>query len=509
MTALLELAHITKRYGSLLANDDVSLKVMPGEIHALLGENGAGKSTLMKVLTGLVKPDEGQVFWQGQEQHIHNPQAAKALGIAMVHQHFALFEGMSVLENIALGLPGQTASPAFERQVMETAAAYKLSIHPRARVFTLSAGEKQRIEIVRAMMADPALLVLDEPTSVLTPQEANDLFHSLRAMSEEGRGIIFISHKLNEVRDLCSNATILRGGKMVGHCDPREETPKSLAELMIGHRVQGVTRKEANAGASAAAPVLSIQGFSADGVTIDDLTIRAGEVVGVAGVAGNGQDDLFAVLSGEALSTGITLYDEHGKGQDLGPLGPNDRRLQSAAFVPEERLGHAAVVSMSLVENVLLTSLHDPDMQRRGLISWGNLRNEAQKISDEFDVRHPGLGAVAGSLSGGNLQKFVMGRELLKSPRLLVVNQPTWGVDIAAAERIRQAMLELAATGAGLLVISQDLDELFDICDSIAVLHEGELSEARARDDWTPESIGLVMTGSHQDAVPASQGGQA
>ncbi len=507
MTALLELAHITKRYGALVANDDVSLKVMPGEIHALLGENGAGKSTLMKVLTGLVKPDEGQVFWRGKEQHIHNPQAAKALGIAMVHQHFALFEGMSVLENIALGLPGQTASPEFEQKVLETAATYKLSIHPRARVFTLSAGEKQRIEIVRAMMADPALLVLDEPTSVLTPQEATDLFHSLRAMTEEGRGIIFISHKLNEVRDLCSTATILRGGKMVGQCDPRVETPQSLAERMIGHRVQGVTRKAAGDG-SQAAPVLSIKNFQAEGIRIDDLTLHAGEIVGVAGVAGNGQDDLFAVLSGEELSTGLHLYDSSGQSQDMGPLGPNQRRNLHAAFVPEERLGHAAVVSMSLIENVLLTGLHEARLQKRGLISWGTLRDEAAKISKEFDVRHPGLGAVAGALSGGNLQKFVMGRELLKSPRLLVVNQPTWGVDMGAAERIRQAMLELAATGAALLVISQDLDELFDISDSIAVLHDGTLSAARARDDWTPESIGLVMTGSHDDSAAAGHAAQ-
>lgn len=495
--ALLRLCNVSKRYGSVAANDDVSLTVNPGEIHALLGENGAGKSTLMKILTGLVKPDHGEIIYEGQQVEMTSPLVAQRLGIAMVHQHFALFEGLSVLENIALGMAGETADEAFKQRVIETAKAYKLDINTNALVFSLSAGEKQRIEIVRALMADPKLLVLDEPTSVLTPNEADDLFVSLKAMKAEGRGIIFISHKLNEVRALCDQATILRGGKVVATCIPAEKTAKEIAELMIGQRMTGVTKPATKVGAT----VLHAKGLSSlEGIQIDDLDLKSGEILGVAGVAGNGQEGLFALLSGETVPMrgSIKINDT-----DATSLAPNDRRNLSAAFVPEERLGHGAVVTMSLTENVLLSSLNDTKLQKRGIISWGSLRDKAQAIISAFDVRSQGLGSAAGSLSGGNLQKFVMGRELLKSPKLFVVNQPTWGVDMGAAQHIRTAMIELAKQGAAILVISQDLDELLEMSDKLAVLHDGHLGEPKPTADWTIEALGLAMTGSGDSEAAA------
>lgn len=492
MTSLLSLERITKAYPGVLANDAVDFAVERGEIHALLGENGAGKSTLMKVLSGLTKPDSGQIVWKGDETTISSPQGSKALGIGMVHQHFALFDGMSVGENIALGLGGQLDDTRRTR-IIEMSEKYGLPLDPDALVFTLSAGEKQRIEIVRALLGEPELLILDEPTSVLTPQEADALFATLRLLRDEGRGLVFISHKLNEVRALCERATILRGGKVVATCVPAEKSAEEIAEMMIGTRPVPTAKGQQNLGDVA----LEVKDLRTKDVRVPALAVRRGEIMGVAGVAGNGQEALYAYLSGEDLApqaNAIWL-----NGVEAGRSGPSQRRALGGAFVPEERLGHAAVPDFSLIDNTLLSNLGTDGFQRRGLINWTLTREHTTEICDGYDVRHAGVTGRAASLSGGNLQKFIVGRELIKQPEVLVVNQPTWGVDMGSATNIRDQLKALAESGSALLVISQDLDELFDLADRLCVLNHGHLSEAKPTHEWTAETLGVAMTGDVQE----------
>lgn len=493
---LLALRGISRRFPGVIANDDIDLTVRSGDILGLLGENGAGKSTLMKILAGLLVPDDGQILWKGQPVAIQSPAVARQIGIGMVHQHFALFEGMTVAENVALSLPGAVPGKALEAKLAAVTDAYGLSLDPGQPVFTLSAGEKQRIEIVRALLPDPQLLILDEPTSVLTPQEAEQLFATLRRLAADGRSVVFISHKLDEVRRLCSSATILRGGRVVATCDPRTHTAEEIAELMLGSRPLAARRAERPRGE----PLLSVIGLDAKAgdrrVRADDLQVCAGEILGVAGVAGNGQSALYRLLSGEVSANhadAIAIC-----GRPVGRQGPNPRRKLGAAFLPEERLGHSAAPDFGLTGNALLSNLTTPSFQRRGWIFWPRLRRHAGDIAESYDVRHSGLERPARSLSGGNLQKFVVGRELTKAPRLLVVNQPTWGVDMGAAGRIRQAIQGLAQQQAAVVVISQDLDELLDLCDRLAVIHDGVLSPARPVGEWTIDALGLAMAGADQ-----------
>ena len=488
MTSLLSLERITKAYPGVLANDAVDFDVQRGEIHALLGENGAGKSTLMKVLSGLTKPDDGRIVWKDSETTISSPQASKALGIGMVHQHFALFDGMSVGENIALGLGTQFDTTQRSR-ILEMSEKYGLPLNPDALVFTLSAGEKQRIEIVRALLGEPELLILDEPTSVLTPQEAEALFATLRLLRDEGRGLVFISHKLNEVRALCDRATILRGGKVVATCVPAEKSAEEIAEMMIGTRPVPTAKAEQNIGEVA----LSVSGLSTSDITIPEMEVRRGEILGVAGVAGNGQEALYSYLAGEDLAPTAEAVTMCGK--NVGRMGPSERRKLGGAFVPEERLGHAAVPDFSLIDNTLLSNIQTEGFQNRGLINWTRTREHAVEVTDGYDVRHAGVTGRAGSLSGGNLQKFIVGRELIKGPDVLIVNQPTWGVDMGSATNIRDRLKALAESGSAVLVISQDLDELFDLADRLCVLNHGHLSAAKPTSAWTAETLGVAMTG--------------
>ncbi|MAH88391.1 MAG: ABC transporter [Kiloniella sp.] len=497
MKGLLSLEQITKAYPGVLANDAVDFDVKPGEIHALLGENGAGKSTLMKVLSGQTKPDAGRIVWKDQETAIASPQASKALGIGMVHQHFAVFDGMSVGENVALGL-GRDFDASQRDSIRETSEKYGLPLNPDALVFTLSAGEKQRIEIVRALLGEPQLLILDEPTSVLTPREAEALFATLRLLRDEGRGLVFISHKLNEVRALCNRATILRGGKVVATCVPAEKSAEEIAEMMIGTRPVPTRKAAKRIGALA----LSVDGLTNDEVSIPSLQVSAGEIVGVAGVAGNGQEALYALLSGETLAAEASSISLHG--QTIGRRGPGERRVMGAAFVPEERLGHAAVPDFSLIDNTLLTNIQTEGFQRRGLLDWTRTREHSEEICAGYDVRHAGVTGRASSLSGGNLQKFIVGRELIKSPSVLVVNQPTWGVDMGSATNIRDRLKALAEAGSAVLVISQDLDELFELADRLCVLNHGVLSPTRPTADWTAETLGVAMAGDADRSAAAT-----
>ncbi|QBF33069.1 ABC transporter ATP-binding protein [Thalassococcus sp. S3] len=494
---LLRIEGLTKAYPGVVANDDVSFAIEPGEVHALLGENGAGKSTLVKMIYGLVQPDAGQMAWQGRPFGPPEPRAARADGIAMVFQHFSLFDALNVAENVALGMEAPPPMRDLARRIRDVSDMYGLPLDPDRVVGDLSAGERQRVEIIRCLLQDPNLLIMDEPTSVLTPQEVEILFQTLRKLSSEGTAILYISHKLEEIRALCDAATILRQGKVVATCIPRETTARQMAEMMVGTSLQSPARAQTSKGQ----PVLELTGLSlpalnAFGTALKDvrLSVAEGEILGIGGVAGNGQDELLAVLSGErTVKSDAVRFG----GQPVGRLGPTARRGLGLLAAPEERLGHAAAPDMSLTENAILTGAVRERLVQSGFLKWRAAEAFAERIIERFDVRTPGPGNAARSLSGGNLQKFVIGREVLQSPKALVVNQPTWGVDAAAAAAIRQALLDLAAGGAAVLVISQDLDELMEISDRFGALNEGRLSPLRPTAGLSVDEIGLMMGGAH------------
>ncbi|HEX7932629.1 MAG TPA: ABC transporter ATP-binding protein [Paraburkholderia sp.] len=494
----LMLKGITKQYPAVRANDDVTLIVAPGEIHAVLGENGAGKSTLMKIIYGAVRPDAGEIHWEGEALDIASPAAARKLGIGMVFQHFSLFETLTVGENIALALDEPFDLTALSKRIREVSADYGLDIDPQRHVHSLTVGERQRVEIVRCLLQNPRLLIMDEPTSVLTPQAVRKLFATLRRLAAEGCSILYISHKLDEIQELCDTATVMRGGRVTGHVTPKEETHASLAQLMVGHSLPDYTRREHNPGAVLLdVKALSVESDDPFGTSLDNVSfaVHAGEIFGIAGVSGNGQAELLSALSGEKRgankhsAASITIC-----GKPAGRLGAGGRRALGFGFVPEERLGRGAVPAMTLSENALLTA-HRQKMVSSGWIRAGAMRAFAKRCIEAFDVRCGGSEALAQSLSGGNLQKYIVGREILQAPKVLVVAQPTWGVDVGAAAFIRQQLLDLSARGVAILVISEELEELFDICDRIAVLAGGRLSPVRATGATNAEEIGRWMAG--------------
>ncbi|HSW18602.1 MAG TPA: ABC transporter ATP-binding protein [Ramlibacter sp.] len=495
-TTLLELRDIRKAYPAVVANDGIDLSVMPGEIHAVLGENGAGKSTLMKIIYGVVKPDSGQMTWKGRPTVVASPAHARELGIGMVFQHFSVFETLTVVQNVALGMAGKPDLRALGQRIATVSERYGLTVDPQRLVHSLSVGERQRVEIVRCLLQDPRLLIMDEPTSVLTPQAAKKLFETLRKLAADGCGILYISHKLDEIKALCQRATVLRAGKVTGTCDPRQETTSSMARLMIGKDLPSCNHPEAASGKEARLVVSALSLASDDpfGVSLKDVDIevRSGEIVGIAGVSGNGQQELLAALSGERrVEAGAAVQI---CGTDAGRLGAAARRKLGLCFVPEERLGRATVPSMSLADNALLTA-HGHQMVSAGLVRSGEVAAFTRRCIEAFDVRCGGPDAEARSLSGGNLQKFIVGREILQQPKVLVVAQPTWGVDVAAAAFIRQSLIDLRNAGTAVLVVSEELDELFEVSDRIAVIAGGRLSSAKPAKDTNVEEIGIRMSG--------------
>jgi ABC-type uncharacterized transport system ATPase subunit len=492
----LELRGIRKAYPAVVANDDIDLCVDPGEIHAVVGENGAGKSTLMKIIYGMVRPDSGDMLWDGREISVASPADAQKLGIGMVFQHFALFDTLTVAENIALALPGKPGIEALSRQITEVAARYGLPVEPGRHIYTMSVGERQRVEIIRALLQDPRLLILDEPTSVLTPQAVETLFVTLRQIAAEGCSILYISHKLGEIRDLCHKATILRGGRVTGVCDPRQESQASMARLMIGADLPDYRHRTDTSAGSTRFAVTGLDLPTSDpfGTVLSGIgfSVRGGEIFGIAGVSGNGQQELLAVLAGETvLGRADTIIID---GKPAGHLDPAGRRRLGLCSVPEDRLKQGSVPSLPLSENVLLTANRDGAVQA-GLIRFDRVAAFAERCIQAFDVRCPGPTARAGSLSGGNLQKFIIGREILQEPGVLVVSQPTWGVDVGAAMVIRQALLDLRDRGAAIVVISEELDELFEIADRIAVISGGRLTEAEPVARASRDAIGIAMSG--------------
>lgn len=491
----LELRGITKIYPSVVANEKVDLIVHPGEIHAVLGENGAGKSTLMRIIYGVTRPDAGEILWENREVHIESPAEARRMGIGMVFQHFSLFETLTVTENISLALDTPMASAELAQRISEVSEEYGLPIDPHRLVHSMSVGERQRVEIVRCLLNRPRLLIMDEPTSVLTPQAVLKLFETLRRLAAEGCSILYISHKLDEIQALCDSATVLRSGRVTGTTSPKQETRESLARMMIGKdlphcqmdtRTPGEVRLKINQ--------LSLSTEDPFGTHLKniDLEVRSGEIVGIAGISGNGQKELMAALSGEqpvqqSDSTQIC-------GTAAGKLNPELRRKLGLRFVPEERLGRGAVPSLSLGLNALITG-SGSGMVKRGIITYSSVRVFARSVIDRFNVKCADDKALASSLSGGNLQKFIVGREIMFTPKVMIVAQPTWGVDIGAAQLIRQALIDLRNQGVAVLVVSEALEELFMICDRIAVITGGRLSPVVAAAETSVAQIGLWMSG--------------
>lgn len=498
---LLRLSGVSKRYGPVAANTAIDLSVAEKSIHAILGENGAGKSTLMKLIYGVETPDEGTMEWQGRPVRPASPAEARTLGIGMVFQHFSLFETLTVTENIALIVPGPKA--ALRTRIRELGRTYGLEVDPDALVHALSVGERQRVEILRCLMLDPKLLILDEPTSVLAPQSVELLFETLRRLRDGGVSILFISHKLEEIRALCDRATILRAGRVTGEVDPRAHTAAELAALMIGRAMPAPLPTEPRAPGEPRLEVIGLDLPSEDpfGVSLHgiSLSVHAGEIVGIAGISGNGQQELAATISGETRLPEVSRDMVRMMGQGAGHWGAAMRRKMGFAFVPEERLGRGAVPEMSLSDNTLLTA-HSHGLVRRGLIDRRAEAAFTRACITDFDVRTPGPEAEAGALSGGNLQKFIVGREILLEPRLLFVAQPTWGVDIGAASDIRRRLVAMRNADCAILVISEELEELFEICDRLHVLHHGRLSPSLPLPETTAEVVGEWMIGARDAA---------
>ncbi|WP_058616441.1 ABC transporter ATP-binding protein [Tepidimonas taiwanensis] len=490
----LQLHQITKRYPGVVANDAVSLAVQPGSIHAVLGENGAGKSTLMKIIYGAVQPDDGVILFNERPVHVRSPREARALGISMVFQHFSLFETLTVAENVWLGLDATLSLREVIESIECKAQEYGLAVDPRRPVHTLSVGERQRVEIVRALLTHPQLLILDEPTSVLTPQAVERLFGVLRQLAAEGCSILYISHKLHEIRALCDACTVMRGGRVTGVCDPRQTSNAELSRLMIGSEPPALPPHRAASGDV----VLDVRDLTLAsdepfGTDLHDVTlqVRAGEIVGIAGVSGNGQRELLGALSGETL--GAAPDSIRLDGRDITREGPRQRRARGVHFVPEERLGRGAVPSLGLAHNLLLT--RDDAVGAGGWLRLGALRAQARAIIERFGVKAAGPDAPAQSLSGGNLQKFIVGREIAAQPQLFIVAQPTWGVDVGAAAQIRAEIVALREAGCAVLVVSEELDELFELCDRLHVIAKGRLSPPVPVAQADVERIGEWMSG--------------
>ncbi|PDT82674.1 ABC transporter ATP-binding protein [Sinorhizobium sp. BJ1] len=499
MTApLLSLRGICKSYGQIQANQGIGLDVAPQSIHAILGENGAGKSTLMKLIYGVEQPDGGTIVWEGEPLNLASPAEARRKGIGMVFQHFSLFETLTVVENIQLVVPDRKAD--LTERIQTLGREFGLEVDPLAHVHALSVGERQRVEIIRCLMIKPRLLILDEPTSVLPPQSVDKLFDTLRRLRDGGVSILFISHKLEEIRAICDRATILRAGRVTGHVDPREHDAHDLARMMIGRDMPEPMPALPQSGGEKRLEIVGLDYRPDDPFAVAlsnvNLTVRAGEILGIAGISGNGQSELAALISGEAVLPGEQRDRIYMMGKDVGTLDAAARRQLGFAFVPEDRLGRGAVPEMSLVLNSLLTA-HPLGLLRQGLVDKAKAKAFTNECIRQYDVRTLGPDAEAGALSGGNLQKFIVGREIMLSPKLLFVAQPTWGVDVGAASAVRSRLVTLRNEGTAILVISEELEELFELCDSIQVLHHGTLSPPLVTRDTRPEEIGRYMIGAH------------
>ena len=506
MTPAVRLDGITKRFPGVLANDDVDLTVEEGTVHALLGENGAGKTTLMNVLYGLYEPTEGRVLLDGTEQSFDSPRDAIDAGVGMIHQHFMLVDPMTVTENITLGNePTRWGGLAVDRaaarrEVVELSERYGFDVDPDARIEDVSVGVQQRVEILKALYRGADVLILDEPTAVLTPQEVEDLFGVLEELTASGKTVIFITHKLGEAMRAADEVTVLRDGRNVGTVNADTTSREELAELMVGREVLLEVEKSPSDPGEAVLAVESLSVEDDRGVpAVRDVSfqVREGEVFGVAGVDGNGQSELIEAITGLRPPAGGTVTFE---GEDVTGLSRRGRTEAGMAYVPEDRQERGLVMSFDLTSNGLLGSQHSPPFSDRGRIDWGAAREHAESIIDEYDVRTPGPSATAESLSGGNQQKFVVGREFERDPSLLVAAHPTRGVDVGSIEFIHERLLELREQGVAVLLVSSKLEEVRGLADRLAVIYEGELMDVLDPEATTEEEIGLLMAGERPES---------
>jgi simple sugar transport system ATP-binding protein len=494
---------ITKRFPGVVANDGVDFEAAAGEVHALLGENGAGKSTLSNILTGLYRPDEGEIFLHGEPVAFHAPRDALDAGVGMVHQHFRLVEPFTVAENVVLGDHRDAGSlllrtRRIERRVADLSTRFGLPADPRARIWQLSLGEQQRVEILKALYREARILILDEPTAVLTPQEADVLFETLREMAADGRTVIFISHKLHEVKTVADRVTVLRNGRTVATVDAADATLRSLASLMVGREI--VAERPGVEERVPGEIVLQLENIWAEGdrgglaLRGVSLGVREGEIVAIAGVAGNGQRELAETVAGI-------------RAQSEGTVAVGGRRLRGdpraaltagVAYVPEDRLGTGVAPSLSIASNLVLRSYREPPASRGPLLSLKGIRNRAIELIQRYSIAAAGPAAPARQLSGGNLQKVVLAREFSGRPRLLVAASPTRGLDVGAIETVHAYLRRAAGEGVGVLLISEDLDEILALADRIAVMYEGAIVAETSRAEASVEEIGLQMAGGHR-----------
>lgn len=499
-----EMRGIVKRFPGVLANDHVDLTVREGEIHALLGENGAGKSTLMNILSGLYKPDEGEIWVRGRQVHFSSPREVLRCGIGMIHQHFMLVPSHSVAENILLGLdqPRFILQPRkIEALVAELSQRYNLRVEARAKIWQLSVGEQQRVEVLKMLYRGANILIMDEPTAVLTPMEVQDLFNTLHTMARSGQTIIFISHKLDEVLKIADRITVLRRGRVKASNIRAEEISKSeLARLMVGREVLfRIEKKPCQPGEV----VLEVQDLEA----LDDkglpalrrisLTVRSGEILGLAGVAGNGQRELAEVICGlrPALSGHVRVH-----GKEITNASPAQILEEGVSFIPEDRVGMGSVPNLSIAENLALRSYRYPPIGNRWRINRPLLNRRAEELIKRFDIMTPSVNLPSRLLSGGNLQRMILARETSAEPRVIIAMHPTRGLDVGATEATHRVLLMARDQGSGLLLISEDLDEILALADRIAVLYEGQIMGIVEADKADIEHIGLMMAGSHPES---------
>jgi general nucleoside transport system ATP-binding protein len=494
---------IGKRFPGVVANDGVDFEAASGEVHALLGENGAGKTTLSNILTGLYRPDEGLIELYGEPVAFQSPRDALDAGIGMVHQHFRLVEPFSVAENVALGdhrCEGRrflVYPSAIEARVAELGERYGLAVHPKARIWQLSVGEQQRVEILKALYREARILIMDEPTAVLTPQESAALFVTLRAMADEGKTVIFISHKLHEVKAVADRVTVLRGGRTVATVEAADATPRSLAALMVGREIEEA-RPHAGAKTLSDLRTLEVEGLTVPGdrgqVAVTDVTfsIREGEIVGVAGVAGNGQRELAEALSGmrDLRAGSLTVGGRQLRGGD-----PRGAIRAGIAHVPEDRLGTGLAPSLSVTSNVVMKTYRSRSLSHGPLLAFRRMRDVALRIIRQYDVQTPGPSTPVRNLSGGNLQKLVLGREFEDDPLVLIVAQPTRGLDVGAIETVHTYLRDAAAKGVAILLLSEDLDEILALADRVLVMYEGAIAGEVDASVATVEELGYLMAG--------------
>jgi ABC-type uncharacterized transport system ATPase subunit len=495
---LVRLEGVTKRFPGVTANDSVDLTLHSGEIHALVGENGAGKSTLMRVLYGLYPPEEGRIVVRGKEERITSPRAAIALGIGMVHQHFMLVERFTVTENIVLGAEGGAIvdTDSARDKIAELARAYGFNIDPSRRVEDLSVGQEQRVEILKALYRGIDVLILDEPTAVLTPSEAKDLFSNLRRLRDDGKSIVFISHKLDEVLEIADRITVLRRGKVVGETRPADTSKAKIAEMMVGREVLFRLQKTE---VEAEAPILEVERLTVDDHLHDiDLVVHGGEILGVAGVEGNGQRELAETLVGLMRPTSGRIRID---GKDLTGLSCAACRKRGIAFVPEDRQERGLVLDMSVWENSVLGQQSRKEYSGGwGVLAIRKIKELATRLVREFDVRARGINVAAATLSGGNQQKLILARELEEDPRLLIAHQPTRGLDVGAIEFVWKQLLEQKEAGRAVLLISAELDEIYELSDRIVTIYEGRIT-GEYSPEVPPEELGIGMTGGRAAAA--------